>query len=112
MNSQDYTIDLDEGSLTHKITKVVQAKNEGNIGGREVKAEDISFEARHQIVNKLDNLKTHPVDIGHGYTTTQNIKGALSTTSHRNPLVYPVFRVRATEIRMMRFYRPLTEAIS
>jgi hypothetical protein len=89
--SQDYTINLDEGALVNKITKVVQAKNEGEEGRDEIKSEDISFETRHQIVNTLDHLKTHPVNIGGGYTTTQNTKGALSTTSHYNPLVYPVF---------------------
>jgi len=90
--SQDYTINLDEGALTNKITEVVKVKNQGEVGGdKEIKPEDITFEARHQIVNTLDNHKTSHAPLGHGYYLTENISGKLSTTSHRNPLVYPIF---------------------
>ena len=91
MKSQDYTIDLDEGSLTNIITKIVKDKNKGKKGGYEIKSEDISFETLHQILNTLDGLKISRAPIGHGYYLTQNFRGnALCVESVYNPLVYAI----------------------
>jgi len=91
LKSQDYTINLDEGALTNTIIKIVQDKNEGKKGGREVKAEDIKFETRRQIVNTLEGLKTSRTPIGHGYYLTKNFRGdALCVESGYNPLVYAI----------------------
>jgi hypothetical protein len=94
ISSTDYTFSLDEEEASERITdSAIRLTNIGNIGGRQDPQQiaDLKFEAKHKIRTNLDHLKTHPVNIGGGYTTTQNIKGALSTTSRHNPLVYPVF---------------------
>jgi len=91
--SNDYTFSLDEEEAAERIKDAALVLNP-NDRGQELDPQQIAnlkFEAKHKIRTNLDYLKTHPVDIGHGYTTTQNISGKLSTTSHRNPLVYPVF---------------------
>ena len=93
--SNDYTFSLDEEEASERIKdSAIRLTNIGNIGGDEPNPQEIAnlkFEAKHKIRTNLDHLRTHPVNIGGGYTTTQNTMGALSTTSHRNPLVYPVF---------------------
>ncbi len=90
--SNDYTFSLDEEETAERIKDAALAL-QGNEGGEQDPQEiaNLKFEAKHKIRTNLDHLKNHPVNIGGGYTTTQNTKGALSTTSHRNPLVYPVF---------------------
>ena len=91
--SNDYTFSLDEEETAERIKDAALAL-QGNDDGKEPSPQqiaDLKFEAKHKIRTNLDHLKTYPVDIGHGYTTTQNINGELSTTSHRNPLVYRVF---------------------
>ena len=90
--SNDYTFSLDEEEASERIKDAALAL-QGNDDGEQDPQEiaNLKFEAKHKIRTNLDHLKTHPVNIGGGYTTTQNTRGALSTTSHRNPLVYPVF---------------------
>ena len=92
MASNDYTFSLDEEETAERIKDAALAL-QGNDDGRQDPQQiaDLKFDTKHRIRTNLDHLRTHPVDIGHGYTTTQNTRGALSTTSYRNPLVYPVF---------------------
>ncbi len=88
IKSQDYTIDLDEGNLVNTITEVVRVKNSRQIGGREVKPEDIARETYHQISKNLDYLKTHKVRIGNGWSTTTNKHKDLCVEYDGIPLVY------------------------
>jgi hypothetical protein len=89
MKSQDYTIDLDEDSLTNTITEVVKVKNSRKKGGKEIKPEDITFETRHQIVNALDTLKSSHAPLGNGYYLTKNRHNDLCVESRYTTLVYP-----------------------
>ena len=92
MKSQDYTIDLDEGSLTSTIAEVVKVKNQGK-GLIQPKSSDITFETRHQIVNTLDRLKNSNAVFGGSKRLTKNLKqGVLSVGDPYVSLVYPVFK--------------------
>ncbi|CAK9254217.1 unnamed protein product [Sphagnum jensenii] len=94
MASNDYTFSLDEEETAERIKDAALVLNKRNEGGQESTPQqiaDLKFDTKHRIRTNLDHLKTSHAPLGHGYYLTQNIKGELSTTSHRNPLVYPVF---------------------
>jgi hypothetical protein len=97
MGSNDYTFSLDEEGEAERIKNDVLVLKKKNEGGKEPTPQqiaDLKFEAKYKIRSNLESLKNNPVHIGYGYYTGSNYNDVLSTTSHRNPLAYPVFSAK------------------